>query len=68
MLWSKAAAGEIEAIRYVFDRVLGKPMQSVALSTDVPPLVFALVPPGTQAPTVIEAQSTEAPDGDEPGD
>ena len=69
-LWAMALAGDIVAIRYIFDRIDGKPVAPVDLDLDIESTSGVLVVPGPIDPAdwdelARQLQSNDDGDGDE---
>nr|BDD44980.1 hypothetical protein 2 [Spirochaetaceae bacterium] len=68
-LWSLALSGDVAAIKYIYDRVDGRPIQGVDLSGEVDTPSGVLVVPGTMdADTWNELARQQQSENDNPGD
>ena len=67
-LWSMALAdpGNLDAAKYVTDRLLGRPAQEIKLDTQLPALVFQIIDPRLPVPELAQApeQDQEAVEGE----
>lgn len=66
-IWKRAAQGDMEATKYIMDRVLGRPAQELKLDTQQPALVFQILDPRLPAPSPelpAPEQEQEAVDGE----
>ncbi|MEX2444492.1 MAG: DUF5681 domain-containing protein [Alkalispirochaeta sp.] len=65
-LWSLALSGDVAAIRYIFDRIDGRPRQDMDLNAEIDTPSGVLVVPGTLDPEDWDRLAREQQAGNEP--
>ena len=66
VLYDMAVKGNMDALRYIMDRVLGRPAQELKIDTQLPALVFQIIDPRMPMPELAQApeQEQEAVEGE----
>ena len=65
VLYDMAVKGNMDALRYIMDRVLGRPSQEIKLDSQQPTLVFQIIDPRLPTPVLapVPEQEQEAVEG-----